>query len=151
MIIVIIIILIVARIIKEEINKNIEINIDELAEKITTSNSFEDELSKIDDELAIDFYDLNADTIEEIVSYQGSGASSEEILILKLKDTKNIGNIKEILESRLSEKKEAFESYLPKEVSKIENRILEEKGKYIILCISNDYNTVNKIINDYLR
>ena len=96
-------------------------------------------------------YGFLPDSIEEIISYQGSGASSEEVLILKVKDVNDVNNEKEIIETRLNEKKDAYASYMPEEVSKIENRILIEKGNYLILCICNDYDTVNNIIDDYLR
>lgn len=143
-------ILIVCTIVRRNLNDDIQINVDELADRIASSSSFEDELAKIDDELAIELYGFEANGIEEIVSYQGSGASSEEILVLKVKDVNDINNAKEKIETRLKEKEEAFASYLPKEVSKIQNHILEEKGNYIILCICNDYNTVNKVIKDFL-
>ena len=144
-------ILIISTVIRKNLNSDIQININELADRIASSSCFEDELEKIDGELAINLYDFETETIEEIVSYQGSGASSEEILILKVKNANDLNNETEKIETRLKEKEEAFASYLPKEVSKIQNRILEKKGNYIILCICNDYNTVNKIINDYLR
>ena len=143
-------ILIVCTIVRKNVNSDIQININELADRIVSSSSFEDELAKIDNELAINLYNFEQETIEEIVAYQGSGASSEEILILKVKDANDLNNETEKIEARLKEREEAFASYLPKEVSKIQNHILEQKGNYIILCICNDYNTVNKVINDYL-
>ena len=143
-------ILIVCTIVRKNVNSDIQININELADRIVSSSSFEDELAKIDDELAIELYGFEANGIEEIASYQGSGASSEEILVLKVKDANDLNNETEKIEARLKEREEAFASYLPKEVSKIQNHILEQKGNYIILCICNDYNTVNKVINDYL-
>ncbi len=142
--------LIVCTIVRKNVNSDIQININELADRIVSSSSFEDELAKIDNELAINLYNFEQETIEEIVAYQGSGASSEEILILKVKDANDLNNETEKIEARLKEREEAFASYLPKEVSKIQNHILEQKGNYIILCICNDYNTVNKVINDYL-
>ena len=142
--------LIVCTIVRKNVNSDIQININELADRIVSSSSFEDELAKIDNELAINLYNFEQETIEEIVAYQGSGASSEEILILKVKDANDLNNETEKIEARLKEREETFASYLPKEVSKIQNHILEQKGNYIILCICNDYNTVNKVINDYL-
>ena len=121
-------ILIVCTIVGRNLNDDIQINVDELADRIASSSSFEDEMAKIDDELAIELYGFEANGIEEIVSYQGSGASSEEILVLKVKDVNDINNAKEKIETRLKEREEAFASYLPKEVSKIQNHILEEKG-----------------------
>ena len=86
----------------------------------------------------LESYNFNSDEVEELVSYQGSGASSEEIVILKVRDKNNLGSIKDKINIRLQDRKEAFESYLPKEVGKIENSVFLTKRNYVILCISND-------------
>ena len=134
-------------VIKEK-DKNIEINIEDLASKIVETNAFEDKLEKVDSEMIMENYNFSSDEIEKLVSYQGSGASSEEIVILQVKDKSKLDSVKEKINTRLQERKEAFESYLPKEVGKIENSILIVKGNYVILCISNDNKQVNNILKD---
>ena len=149
---VILIIIIVAVILFLQKNKeNIQINIEGLAEEITKSNAFEDQLEKIDSEMTMQDYNFSTDEVEQLVSYQGSGATSEEIVILQVKGKNNINSVKEKMNTRLSERKEAFESYLPEEVGKIDNSILRVEGNYIILCIVNDANTVNNVINEYIK
>ncbi len=149
---VILIIIIVAVILFLQKNKeNIQINIEGLAEEITKSNAFEDQLEKIDSEMTMQDYNFSTDEVEQLVSYQGSGATSEEIVILQVKGKNNINSVKEKMNARLSERKEAFESYLPEEVGKIDNSILRVEGNYIILCIANDANTVNNVINEYIK
>lgn len=149
---VILIIIIVAVILFLQKNKeNIQINIEGLAEEITKSNAFEDQLEKIDSEMTMQDYNFSTDEVEQLVSYQGSGATSEEIVILQVKGKNNINSVKEKMNTRLSERKEAFESYLPEEVGKIDNSILRVEGNYIILCIANDANTVNNVINEYIN
>ena len=132
-------------------NKNIQIDIDELAAKIMETGAFTDDLAKIDSEMIKDDYGFTNEEIKEIVSYQGSGATSEEIVILQVNDKSNLNSVKEKINTRLTERKEAFESYLPEEVFKIDNNILEVKGNYIIMCISNDSNKVNEAINNYIK
>ena len=134
-------------VIKEK-DKNIEINIEDLASKIAETNAFEDKLEKVDSEMIMENYNFSSDEIEKLVSYQGSGASSEEIVILQVKDKSKLDSVKEKINTRLQERKETFESYLPKEVGKIENNILIVKGNYVILCISNDNKQVNNILKD---
>ena len=134
-------------VIKEK-DKNIEINIEDLASKIAETNAFEDKLEKVDSEMIMENYNFSSDEIEKLVSYQGSGASSEEIVILQVKDKSKLDSVKEKINTRLQERKEAFKSYLPKEVGKIENNILIVKGNYVILCISNDNKQVNNILKD---
>ena len=131
--------------------KDIQINIQDLASRIVGSASFEDQLAQADSEMVMNDYTFTSDEINDLVSYQGSGATSEELVILQVKDKSKINSVKEKINTRLSERREAFGSYLPKEVGKIDNNILRVEGNYIILCIANDTNTVNKIINEYIK
>ncbi len=150
-IIAIIVIAVLAMIIVKNNNKTIQINIEDLASKILQSGAFEDELIKVDSEMIMKDYNFTADEVEEFVSYQGSGATSEEIVILKVKDKSNLNSIKDKINARIEERKEAFQSYLPKEVGKIDNNILRVEGNYVIFCVSNDSSKVNQIINDYVK
>ena len=150
-IIIIAIIAVLAMIIVKNNNKTIQINIEDLASKILQSGAFEDELIKVDSEMIMKDYNFTADEVEEFVSYQGSGATSEEIVILKVKDKSNLNSIKDKINARIEERKEAFQSYLPKEVGKIDNNILRVEGNYVIFCVSNDSSKVNQIINDYVK
>ena len=150
-ILIILIIAIVFAIVFIPKNKDVQINIQDLASRIVEIASFEDQLEQADSEMVMDDYNFSSDEINDLVSYQGSGATSEELVILQVKDKSKINSVKEKINTRLSERREAFGSYLPKEVGKIDNNILRVEGNYIILCIANDTNTVNKILNEYIR
>ena len=132
-------------------NENIQINIEKLSEEIFKSESFEDELIKVDSEMVMNNYGFTNEEIKQLISYQGSGATSEEIVIIQVNEKNNINSIKERINERLNERKEAFASYLPKEVYKIENNVLKVEGNYVILCISNDAKKVSDAINNYIK
>lgn len=151
LIIVVIIAIVLGIVFIQKNKKDIQINIQDLANRIVGSASFEDQLAQADSEMVMDDYNFSSDEINDLVSYQGSGATSEELVILQVKDKSKINSVKEKINTRLSERREAFGSYLPKEVGKIDNNILRVEGNYIILCIANDTNTVNKIINEYIK
>ena len=128
----------------------IEIDIEELGKKISESGVFQDEIAKVDKEIVYKVYGFNDNLIKEIVSYQGSGATSEEILILQVNEKENLNEVKEMINNRIEERKEIFVSYLPKEVYKLENNIFRVYNNYIIMCISNDNEKVDEIINQII-
>ena len=150
-IVIVLIIIAVLGIIINNSNKSIQINIEDLATKIAECGAFEDEIAKIDSEMIMSDYNITTDEVEGFVSYQGSGATSEEIVILKVKDKSNLNDVKDKINSRIQERKQAFQSYLPEEVGKIDNNILRVEGNYIIFCVSNDSSKVNQIINEYIK
>ena len=132
-------------------NSNIQIDIEELSTQIIERGSFSDELAKVDSQMVMNDYSFTSDEIKAIVSYQGSGATSEELVILEVNDKSFLSSVKNKVNTRLDERKEAFESYLPAEVFKIDNSLLEVKGNYLILCISNDYDKAETIIKENIN
>ena len=95
-------------------------------------------------------YNLDSSKVKNIVSYVGTGATAEEILILEMNSKDDVKQAKINIEDEIEERKADFESYLPKEVYKLENYNVEEYGNYLILCISNDTNQANDIIKQYI-
>lgn len=132
-------------------DKNINVDMQKLAEALINAQIFEDDLSEIDRDSVIKKYNFSNENIKDINSYVGTGATSEEILIIKLSDQKDINRMKKIIETKIEERKIDFENYLPKEVYKLENYNLEIRGNYIILCVSNDYDKAKEIIDIYIN
>lgn len=132
-------------------NQNISIDMQKLAEDLIASQIFEDDLSIIEEESVIKKYNFNKDNLKNVISYVGTGATVEEILIIELVDKDKVNETKEIIETYIKELKINFESYLPKEVYKLENCNLITKSNYIILCISNNDEKAKEIINNYIN
>lgn len=150
-IIIILIAIIVSIILFNNNDSSLEIDIEELSKQIIESGVFSDELAKIDNQIVMTDYSFTSEEIKGIVSYQGSGATSEELVVLEVNNKSFLNSVKNKIDTRLNERKEAFESYLPEEVFKIDNNLLEVKGNYLIMCISNDSNKVDEVINNYIK
>ncbi len=132
-------------------NSEININMQKLADDLINSQIFEDNLSTIDRESIIKRYNLNDDKIKDIVSYLGTGATAEEILIIEFLDKNYINEAEKSIKAKIDERKVDFQDYLPKEVFKLENYNLKVKGNYLILCISNDYDKAETIIKENIN
>ena len=148
---IIILILLGVTIIYKNTNTNITINMQELATHLINAQIFEDSLAQIDKDSIIKKWGFDSENIKDMVSYVGTGATAEEILIMEIYDSKDKDKVKKIIEEKIEERKIDFQNYLPKEVFKLENYYLKIKNNYIILCISNDYDKANKVINDYIK
>lgn len=153
LIVIIIIALIISLIIIANMfsDKEITIQIEELAMELKNAPIFEDKLSEIDRDTIIKKYNFNNEKIEEIVSYVGTGATAEEILVMKVFNKNDINEMRVTIENKIEERKKDFEDYLPKEVSKLENYHIETRNNYIILCISNNDKEAKEIIDKYIK
>lgn len=146
-ILIIIIIGVCIKFVFSDTNTEITLDMRKLAEELINAQIFEDQLNEVDKESIIKKYNLNAEKIKNVDVYVGTGATAEEILIMELLDKEDISETKKIMETQIEERKLDFQDYLPKEVFKLENYILESKGNYIVLCISNDSDKAKEIIN----
>lgn len=127
--------------------ENVSIDMGTLAEKLleTVKN---DELTKIDSELVESTYNIKADQYEEGVVYVSSGATAMEIAIFKGKDKASVEEISKAVDTRKKEQIEAYTTYAPEQVPKLEAAIKKEVGNYIIYCVTEDTKQAENIIND---
>lgn len=132
-------------------NKDVTINIAVLASKMKEQDLFEDTLEEIDKDTIIKNYGFDGNKIKNIVSYVGTGATAEEILVVELNNKTDLNEINNQITQRISERKEAFANYLPQEVYKLENPTLKVTNNYIILSVCKDSEKMNSFIEDYLK
>lgn len=132
-------------------NKDVTINIADLASKMKEQDLFEDTLEEIDKDTIKKNYGFDGNKIKNIVSYVGTGATAEEILVVELNNKSDLNEINNQITQRISERKEAFANYLPQEVYKLENPTLKVTNNYIILSVCKDSEKMNSFIEDYLK
>lgn len=97
-------------------------------------------------------YYLNKNDIEDFISYAPkSNMDADEILILKVKDEKNIPAIKKEIQKRIDKQGDSFKNYKPENYEIIKNSVLEDEGKYLILIISKNASNINEAIKKYFK
>ena len=55
----------------------------------------------------------------------------------------------EAAQKRLESQKAAFENYAPKEMEKLNKAIIFQKGNYVVVCITDDGDNAQKVLNKY--
>lgn len=148
-IIIVVIVVIGAVILFTNNKKDITIDINKLAEDIIQNIKFEDELNKVDKETANKLYDIN-NAVSQIV-YMSSGATAEEIAIFEFEDEENCKKALEKANNRIEVQKQSFKDYMPKEMKKLEDAIIINKNKYLIVCITDNQEDIEKIVNKYIK
>lgn len=121
-------------------------NPNDLANELLKEVDFDDELTLFAGDIS-KIYDMPE--VEDYLIYIGSGATSEEIAIITLKNSSDEEDVKAALEKRVEEQKQNFANYVPEEVSRLEKSIIKSNEKYVVLCVSND-NQAEKIIDKYI-
>ena len=93
-------------------------------------------------------YYINKNEVEDFILYSPkSNMDANEILILKAKSEEDIDKLKVKVEGRIKKQSDSFKSYRPEEYDIISNRVLDIKGKHLILIISRESEEIEALIN----
>lgn len=128
------------------------VDIKAFAENVVASIEYDDELIVLSENVLDKYYDLPANGIEEYIIYvSGSAATTNELAVFKCSDSSALKDVKAAVESRLSEQNELYASYRPDEVYRLENALIKTEGNYLLLCVSNDNETVEKLFDEAVK
>ena len=105
----------------------------------------------MDDEFISNYYGIDAATLEEYVfSISEDAAQAETIIIMKVKDSKDLEDIAECLRTVVDEKKNEMENYIPEQFAIVEKSKVVTKDNYVWLVISENADAVTDIIESGL-
>ncbi len=113
------------------------------------SQAIDDEQMDIGDSSKLrKLYYISKNEVEDFILYAPkSNMDANEVLILKGESEEVIQQLKVKVEGRIKKQSDSFNSYRPEEYDIISNRVLDIKGKYLILIISKDSATIEAAIN----
>lgn len=123
--------------------KGEEIDPKQLADDILEQVDFAGgNLTPIAENAVANWYFLDDSVTSYAIYIDGTGATAQEIAVLKGKDT---AAMDEILDQRLENLSFNFESYVPAEMTKIKNPIRVNKGNVVVMVLSDDPDAASKV------
>ncbi len=127
--------------------KQQSVNLDILSQELLDKVTFQDDLVLLDREVATHLYPMAEDTKGRVLA--GSGATAEEIALFETKEESEAKKMLEAAQKRVESQKAAFENYAPKEMEKLNKAIIFQKGNYVVVCITDDVDNAQKVLNKY--
>lgn len=123
----------------------------EIGGKITEVADLSD-MREIDDIKLQKLYGITPDIIDQ---YWGlipfSNINAQEILVIKVKDSADVPEVKEKISERVKQQAESFKDYLPEEYFYIQHHVLKKKGNYVFLAISKDADIIEDIFYSFFK
>lgn len=123
------------------------IDVHTMAQRLLNDITYEDQLTKVEGNMFQMIYGISQEDIEEYEAYVSTGATAEEIAVIKAKDEATAESMEEKLTERVEAQKNSFANYIPKEVEKLEEAVVYQEGVYVVLSISNDDEKAEEIIS----
>ncbi|MBC8590918.1 DUF4358 domain-containing protein [Wansuia hejianensis] len=97
-------------------------------------------------------YGINKDEIEDFIFYTSTtNIKADEIVVLKVKDSSKIDEIKAKISKRIDEQTMKFQDYLPEEYYLIEKHILKSKNDCILFVILEEAENVEKVFDKEIQ
>ncbi len=125
--------------------KPVVLDIEAVADELLSGVKFDDTLAKLDSE-AVKYLYGTGDDISAAV-YVGSGATAEEIAVFEAPDDKACEKLFATVKKHIADQTESYRNYVPAEVARLENALIVKEGRYILLCVTNDTSSAQKIID----
>lgn len=130
-----------------EKQKTYEINPQEMTAEVLEKVRFASELQELDrDSLSVMY------TIEEgieVCAYVAGGALADEFIVFTAADETAANKMLTNVKTHIAERSELFADYAPAEVVKLKKAYTLQKGKYVIVCITDDIENAKSVINQH--
>ena len=110
------------------------------------SGAFSETLEALDADLVPGLYGLET-APDEAAVYTSTGATAEEVAVLRFADQAAADAALTALETRVADQKEACQDYLPAEIPKLEQAIVKESGKTVLLVVASDYDKAQSALD----
>lgn len=114
-----------------------------LSDKLLNEITYEDELAEVDYDVVYNMDDIK---VSKSIVYIGSGATAEEIAVIECESIEDAKKAYTALNDRVEEQKVSFKDYVPKELEKLDEAVVVQKGNSVILSISNESEKAKDII-----
>ena len=123
-----------------------DVDIDALAQQIVEGVSFDDALAEIDDSMISMLYNIEGYT--DAVLYKGSGATAEEVAIFQMGSSDDAKTALEQAQAHIQSQIDSYESYIPEEVSRLEDAVVRQDGSYVSVVVSADAAAAEKMLDE---
>lgn len=121
-----------------------EIDTAALAQRLVSEVTYTEELNEDD----VENYFFTLEEGVTGIAYMSAGFSGEEVVVFTAPDEETAVSTKETVEAFLTEQSTTMAPYAPDAVGRIENAVLVQEGKYVILCVSEDSEKAEEIIKE---
>ena len=131
--------------------KTVDVDAQGLADALKSGITYKDDLAPIDLETAQMFFNFGDANITEAVFYESSGATAEEIVVLKCAGEADAGMAEDSLKKRVEEQKESYTDYVPAELEKLNAAVVYRGGNCAVLSVSDEPDKAREIIDSYFK
>lgn len=105
-------------------------------------------LAEVSSDIFASTYFLDMDKIADSTAALNSGASACEVAVVKCKESSYVEEVKKLFQNRVDNQSTLFADYNAGEVSKLDSALISSLGDYVVLCVTDDPDSAEKILDE---
>ena len=130
--------------------KAADFDIGVMTDELLDSSAFSDILNPIPSDTAMMLYSLTSDQVAECSVCCSTGATAEEIAVFKATSEDAAQKIEAAMKTRVDNQNQAFVSYVPEEIPKLDKAIIVRNGLYVAYVVANDDAAAKTIVEKFM-
>lgn len=111
-----------------------------------TEGVFSEELERLDGVITLAQYGLGDYLEVEAVAYRSTGATAEEMAVIRFGSEEDAKDYESKAAAYLEEQREANVDYRPQEMPKLESAVVERRGATILILVAADYAAAKPVL-----
>ena len=124
------------------------IDVSSLADDLNAKTIKSDTLTETSSDMLSTIYFFENGQVSESKAFMSSGATADEICVVKCVDENAAKAVTELFQTRVNNQSKLYESYNADEVGKLNDAIIKNSGSYAVLVVCDDYDEAGDLLKE---
>ena len=124
------------------------IDVSSLADDLNAKTIKSDTLTETSSDMLSTIYFFENGQVSENKAFMSSGATADEICVVKCVDENAAKAVTELFQTRVNNQSKLYESYNADEVGKLGDAIIKSSGSYAVLVVCDDYDEAGDVLKE---
>ena len=124
------------------------LDVSSLADDLNAKTIKSDTLTETSSDMLSTIYFFENGQVSESKAFMSSGATADEICVVKCVDEDAAKAVTELFQTRVNNQSKLYESYNADEVGKLDDAIIKSSGSYAVLVVCDDYDEAGDVLKE---
>ena len=124
------------------------LDVSSLADDLNAKTIKSDTLTETSSDMLSTIYFFENGQVSESKAFMSSGATADEICVVKCVDENAAKAVTELFQTRVNNQSKLYESYNADEVGKLNDAIIKNSGSYAVLVVCDDYDEAGDVLKE---
>ena len=124
------------------------IDVSSLADDLNAKTIKSDTLTETSSDMLSTIYFFENGQVSESKAFMSSGATADEICVVKCVDENAAKAVTELFQTRVNNQSKLYEGYNADEVGKLGDAIIKSSGSYAVLVVCDDYDEAGDVLKE---